>query len=366
MDARLKFEIPDIINSMLDSIPNDVIVNGTFLDPAIGGGQFVLEVERRKRSAGKTDEEIRETVFGFERNLLRLNYAKNKRNLVGTYIHDDVFRWSNNMKFDVVLMNPPYQKDTNTKKDEDNKQGSFWYQFVNLGINKLKDDGHLVVICPKSIFGSGGYNTKAFKVGQMVKSISFSEIWPDLSKHFKVGIEILGFSAVKNSNRTHIKIAGTNDTINIDGKYPVPFYVSKTSVSVINKCFNISKNTIGFKESIRIASETDIVLKVNGGRFKQWKKTFIGMNNDTKHNQQGAIIPAENFPGYASAVKSELWEYVFKVMGGEKGNSTTGLMDRLPIMKDMTRSYSNEEWYSSFEITEEEQKNIKKFLSEYK
>jgi hypothetical protein len=65
MIGRLKFEIDPLVNQMLDQIPEDIIVNGIILDPAIGGGQFVKEVERRKRAAGKTDAEIFATVFGF-------------------------------------------------------------------------------------------------------------------------------------------------------------------------------------------------------------------------------------------------------------------------------------------------------------
>jgi hypothetical protein len=85
MLGRLKFDIDTLVNQILDQIPNDVIVNGTVLDPAIGGGQFVKEVERRKRAAGKTDKEIAKTVFGIEQNVLRKNYAVNKHKLVGNY-----------------------------------------------------------------------------------------------------------------------------------------------------------------------------------------------------------------------------------------------------------------------------------------
>lgn len=309
-------------------------------------------------------------LYGIDVNKIQSKIASTALKMAGgvepnIYCDDSLTR-DDGMVFDAVLMNPPYQKDTNFKKDEDNKQGSFYYQFVDLGIDKLKNDGVLGVICPKSIFGSGGFGTKSFKVGQMIDSVSFTDIWPDLSEHFKVSIEILGFIAVKNTSRPAVRIVGTNDTVTIDGSVPVPFYVSKTAVSVIKKCFNTSKNTIGFKENIKNASSNDIVLKVNGGRFKQWRKTYVGKNGDTKHNQQGAVIKSSEILGYQSAVNSQLWEFIFKVMGGEKGNSVTGLVDRLPIMPDMTVSYTNEEWYTAFGITDEEQNDIQKFLEEYK
>ena len=71
MIGRLKFEFNNLVNQILDQIPEELLINGTVLDPSIGGGQFIKEVERRKRAAGKTDAEIASTVFGIEENVLR-------------------------------------------------------------------------------------------------------------------------------------------------------------------------------------------------------------------------------------------------------------------------------------------------------
>ena len=51
MIGRLKFNIDPLVNRILDQIPEDILIHGIVLDPAIGGGQFVKEVERRKRAA---------------------------------------------------------------------------------------------------------------------------------------------------------------------------------------------------------------------------------------------------------------------------------------------------------------------------
>lgn len=143
MIGRLKFEIDPLVKKMLDKLPEDVIVNGTILDPAMGGGQFVKEVERRKRAAGKTDAEISATVFGVEENVLRKNYAVNKNKLVGTYTVDNFLTKDFNMKFDVVLGNPPYQ-------DSRAPTLKLWHKFVERGFDLVNQEGYLAFVTPRS------------------------------------------------------------------------------------------------------------------------------------------------------------------------------------------------------------------------
>jgi hypothetical protein len=151
MLGRLKFDIDPLINEMLDQLPKDIIINGTFLDPAIGGGQFVKEVERRKRAAGKTDSEIRSTVFGIEENVLRKNYAVNKHKLVGNYeVANFLDKDFKNMKFDVILGNPPYQKAKTDSRLGSRGDTSLWDKFVTKGLELLNDGGYLEYIHPNS------------------------------------------------------------------------------------------------------------------------------------------------------------------------------------------------------------------------
>ena len=113
----LKQPLKQLVNEMLDQLPKSVwrSKTTTFFDPAIGGGQFVAEIERRLRAAGHSDENIKSRVFGFEYSLALIDIAINMNNLVGTYkkiLYEDFFEWNTDMKFDVVVGNPPYLKGT--------------------------------------------------------------------------------------------------------------------------------------------------------------------------------------------------------------------------------------------------------------
>jgi hypothetical protein len=99
-----------ITNDILDLFPIDTVANGTFLDPAMGGGQFVREVERIKREHGKTSAEIRDSVFGLEEKRGDRDIVVNKYRLSGTYSWGDFLSTEINMRFDNIAGNPPFSK----------------------------------------------------------------------------------------------------------------------------------------------------------------------------------------------------------------------------------------------------------------
>jgi hypothetical protein len=264
------------------------------------------------------------------------------------------------------LLNPPYQKDAEGQNDDSNKQGSFWFEFVKevLTSPASSNDAKAMVVSPKSIFGAGGFGRSTYKVNQIREHAEFVHIWPDLSDCFPgVGIEICGYAIDKSKTTTDVTLEGVQNIITVDGTVPTPFHVSVTATEVLKNCW--SKININFAESIT-AADSDLVLKVNGGRYKLWKKTYVGFNKDTEHNQQGAILKSGEILGYQSAVKSKLWEYIFKILGGEKGNSVTGLMKYMPVMPDMTKSYTDNEWFTAFNITPAMQNDIDQYLKDYK
>jgi len=117
MLSRMKFDIDRWVNLSLDQFPNSVWTSDStvFFDPAMGGGQFVKEIERRLKAAGHEDANIRKRVFGFENNLLKVKSTVNKHKLVGQYAvkpYDKFFEMGQIMSGMIVVGNPPYNDGT--------------------------------------------------------------------------------------------------------------------------------------------------------------------------------------------------------------------------------------------------------------
>lgn len=183
MLARLKFDIADLVNEILDQIPQDDLIHGRVLDLSIGGGQFVREIERRKRAAGLSDQEIRDSVYGFEGNIIRVNYAVNKHKLIGTYRVNAILGEDlGDMRFDVIVGNPPYAKPDKSGRDDDN----LWPLFLEIAHGKVEPGGWIGFVTPAS-WGSLGTNVA--EPGSAVRKKLFSPYqvsWVDLtaSRHF--------------------------------------------------------------------------------------------------------------------------------------------------------------------------------------
>lgn len=170
----------ELVEEILDQLPTEVWTSATtrFLDPAMASGQFVWSIEKRLKQAGHSDENIRSRVFGFEKNKGYVQLAINMNSLIGTYevrSYDSLFTWNSDMKFDVIVGNPPYQlPDAKTSGGGH----TLWKQFIAKTLTIVNKDGYICLVTPSVPFYNKNDTGDAFKEWQTVC------IWTDQSKHF--------------------------------------------------------------------------------------------------------------------------------------------------------------------------------------
>ena len=177
MLGRLKFDLEELANEMLDQLPVSVFKSKTttFLDPCMGGGQFVKAIEARLRKYGHGDANIAKRIFGVESSKLRLNYAVDKYALVGKYyVCENYLEYDETMKFDVTLGNPPYQ----SGKGEKGGASSLWRKFVKKAWGLTKDNGYMLFVVPQLPNSSND-------LGNIFHKHQTTVVWDDINHHFK-------------------------------------------------------------------------------------------------------------------------------------------------------------------------------------
>ena len=165
---RLKFKIRPLVDEMLDQIPEEIWASSTttFLDPAMGGGQFIIPIIERLRKHGHSEENIKGRVYGYESNILFVQYVStkykiaNKRKISATLEFGGLKELKElEMKFDVILMNPPfnlpYEEPRTLQRYELGRgrpqQGSD-YLMLERALRLLKPgSGRLLIVLPHAI-----------------------------------------------------------------------------------------------------------------------------------------------------------------------------------------------------------------------
>lgn len=144
MLSRLKFELEELIDQMLSHIPNEMWESEktTFCDLQMAGGQFIKKIIKKLQEAGHSDENIKSRIYGYSENDLYLSYVISDKKIIGNF---DIYNEETigNMKFDVIVGNPPYQMQVGPNKTE-----TIWDKFVINSFKHLNDDGYLAFVHP--------------------------------------------------------------------------------------------------------------------------------------------------------------------------------------------------------------------------
>lgn len=377
MLSRIKFEIDALVNEMLDQLPAEVWTSDstTFFDPAIGGGQFVREIERRLRDAGHSDANIANRVYGCESSRLNVQYVLNKYKLAGRYAVCDFLKQDfKGMKFDVIVGNPPYQGN-NDKGTNQPKSHNLWSKFVDKGISLLRDDGFIAFVTPDSWMSPNSQVLKTFKENSI--------IWvdTDVSKHFNVGSSFTAWIVQKNRDTQTVTVDGVNVNLstlqylprNFANTYPIHDKVINSNFEKLEILFDTSchsdhkhknlsdtKNQIYKYETFHTNAQTKFskkkskdfdkpkIIWTTSGYFKPFFNTG---NLGTTEVCQYILANEGEAQNILSYLNSKLYRFIINT-GKWSGFLNGKVLSSLPKLSN--KQWTDAKLYKHFGLTQEE------------
>lgn len=366
----MKFEIEPLVHSILDKLPDSVWSSDTttFFDPALGGGQFVREIERRLRLHGHDDANIKNRVFGFEESNLHIRFAVNKYKLAGQYArmeYKQFFLMDTTVKFDVIVSNPAYKG-----------QAQLHQQFFNKSVELVKDDGVVLFIHPSTIYFNKKEETQ--KHTQLVR---------DNIKKYKTSVEFVNPKVFENANVfndlaiTHLVKTASNPEID------TVMYSSGTQYHNV-KLEDVTKTEMEpilysriVKKYKDYVSQHGSILDVATDNPKVKKAKITTQRGNIGGDDWYTFMPASKkywvnhgdfgIPAKTDAMVQNIYDYlslnftrfglaIYKFAGDLHG----GAMGAVPLVP-FDKRYTDDELYNLIGLTQDERDAINKFLPDY-
>lgn len=262
-----------------------------------------------------------------------------------------------NMKFDVVVGNPPYQATTDSETG--NTQGDFWFKFLKKSVlEHLNENGYLAFITPRSWCGIGGRDKSSFKLSFFK---NHNPIWInfDVSDYFDVGITtsayVLQYGRKGTTEVQNLQGASVLDFSNID---VMPFEVSVMNMKILNKVLTKNgKNRYNFTEGPEKNKNRKKVYVIRA-RYISTKNIKIDMSGVTSDSWKASMPISDNeVDGAISVFRSRLTMFLFTILGGPAGQSQTGILQNMPYVS-LTKKWTDDELYEYFDLDDDEKKYI--------
>jgi hypothetical protein len=248
------------VKKMLDYVPEELWRRKSLkiLDPCAGNGNFGAYASLKTKL---------DNIYFNELNYVR--YANTKAILNPKHVAN-CNAFSLNEEFDIlydlVMANPPYS-------GGGNKNQSLSNQFIELGIDLLKDNGYLCFITPNNWMT---YNSKNPTLKKLLSLGSFIVIDNDAKKYFSgVGSSFTIIVWQKNvfSNKTYIKNnyllkdEQFNVTIPSNLKY-LPLYISQTVLDIVKKLTAEKENGFNYRCDLHNFTKKELLSDIQDDVFK--------------------------------------------------------------------------------------------------
>jgi site-specific DNA-methyltransferase (adenine-specific) len=384
----------ELWNEIIPQIPDEVLLKPDFkvLNIACGHCTEAVILANRMIALGIPKDRVQNAFWLLDKYQVFTNTARSRFGFKNV-ITADFLVWSeeNKMKFDLVLGNPPYQHQS------DSKGNKMWYRFIRYGSEMLTKDGYMLMLTPTS-WVKGGHNIGHWSVLNSLfaeKQLIRADMIGAKSYFSGIGIEI-GWWIMKNQSNS----ASATFVLN-DGEFQTEISEdtmlspnhNKMSNSVINKVLGGDREqalvkSFDNKGITKDESETltDTFLYPHwimgsdktGDLCIRYKKTISRSDLSFRKivfpiqsrywnpyfDDAGIAVLSQGFAisveandtkeGAYSVFYSKLFKYLcFNLQLLQNGFMKTSMVRKLPKL-DLSRIWTDAEIYAHFNLTQEE------------
>jgi hypothetical protein len=232
--------------------------NTTFLCPYPGfNGECLKSVYDILKKFGHSNENIVGRIYTVLTNSIDYYNIGNDENYSFLkdvkYIETEEFEFNNigerfNMKFDVIISNPPYQKEESQGSHRGSSTNALWFDITKKCLNLCKQDGYMAFITPTNLFSGGESYSKNF-IGENAKFDIEEICFFDGKKRFPkpIGIDVC-YWVLRNSNkgvRTKVSQGNVNlRKINV-------LFKNATITNIIDKVLNYDGIMLDCSQTMR-------------------------------------------------------------------------------------------------------------------
>jgi len=146
------------------------------------------------------------------------------------------------MKFDVIIGNPPYQKQEQHGSQKGSGNSALWWQITQISFNLLKKDGILSFITPTAIVSGADLFTSKFLGTDREYDLKFIDF--SVADHFKVGIDICRW--VAHNKKTDSNTVSVSDGRNLNTDKVVKIVADSTLSDILETLFNYNSPKFNF------------------------------------------------------------------------------------------------------------------------
>ena len=185
-------------------IPNSVLTkpNVRILVVACGHGTEAVILARRMLALGVSKAQVNKSIWLIDKYQVFTNHAKLVYGFKNV-ITEDYLKWNSDMKFNVIVGNPPFQD-----SDSGNEKSNLYVEFARKSIEQhLANDGHIIFLTPKTMLRK----TKRYfsLVGQSgLKSVDFTA-----NDYFNVGVDIVSWHVNKGKNFNQVTVTNKDQSV---------------------------------------------------------------------------------------------------------------------------------------------------------